>query len=217
MAVHDFADNQTLNPPTNDNATEVENSYQVCQKTGFKVSVSEGLVKQWDGLYTRRESFDHRHPQDRVRSVPERGRKGSPSPEPPDVFIELPVTELTPGVVNLTNIPSSVAGGEEFEVTISRDSGERGAATVQYTVANATPSVGEFTWADGVSGSQSSTHTADIVEIPTLSGINITSSSVPIGTSFAIYTITSEEGILFTLESGDTLIFEDGDIFTLHE
>ena len=95
MAVHDFSTNALLDPPTNSDAVEVEDNYLICQKSGFRVSVDEGLVTQRDGLKVRRESLDQRHPQDRVRAVPERGRKGSQSPETPDVFVDDPTASTS--------------------------------------------------------------------------------------------------------------------------
>lgn len=70
---------------TNDNAVEVPSNYEVCQRTGFRVPVGE-LVKEWNGLMVRKESYEARHPQDFVRSKHEH-QKASPSPELTDVFI----------------------------------------------------------------------------------------------------------------------------------
>lgn len=63
------------------------NNELICQVSGFRVPVSEGLVRRWDGVWVRRKDLDLRHPQDFVRARAERLR-GSVSPEPGDVFIE---------------------------------------------------------------------------------------------------------------------------------
>lgn len=43
----------------------------ICDLTGMKCKASE-LVKRWDGMMVRRQSVEERHPQDFIRSVPER-------------------------------------------------------------------------------------------------------------------------------------------------
>lgn len=87
MPVHDTSTNQLLDPPTNSNASPVPSEYLICQRSGFRVSLAEGLKKTWDGLWVRAEDWEARHPQDFVRGRPERGNKGSVSPEPPDQFL----------------------------------------------------------------------------------------------------------------------------------
>ena len=73
---------------TNSNATtSVPVNYLICSRTGFRVSVKEGLVKDGYGEMVRKESADSRHPQDMVRSRPER-QQGSIRPEPEDNFID---------------------------------------------------------------------------------------------------------------------------------
>ena len=70
---------------TNDNAVLVPSNYEICQRSGFRVPIGE-LVKEWDGGWVRRQSYDPRHPQDFVRSKPERSHPHH-SPEPTDAFI----------------------------------------------------------------------------------------------------------------------------------
>jgi len=73
--------------PTNSDATtDVPSNYLVCDRTGFLVTVDEGLVEEWQGLKVRRKSFERRHPQDFVRSVPE-NLHGSERPEQTDRFL----------------------------------------------------------------------------------------------------------------------------------
>ena len=70
---------------TSVNMEAVPNNYLICQRTGFKIPVNEGLVKDGYGMWVRAESRDRRHPQEFVRSRPEQ-QKGSVAPEPEDTF-----------------------------------------------------------------------------------------------------------------------------------
>ncbi len=70
---------------TNADATAAPTNQEVCDRSGFRVYPGE-LVKNWDGVYTRKQSVDQRHPQLLVRSVSEEF-KGSPSPESEDSFV----------------------------------------------------------------------------------------------------------------------------------
>jgi len=45
-------------------------NYLICDRTGFRVPVSEGLVEEWTGAMVRKSSWEPRHPQDFVRSRP---------------------------------------------------------------------------------------------------------------------------------------------------
>ncbi len=70
---------------TNANATVAPTNQEVCDRSGFYVYPGE-LVKNWDGVYTRKQSVDQRHPQLLIRSVSEEF-KGSVSPESEDSFV----------------------------------------------------------------------------------------------------------------------------------
>jgi hypothetical protein len=72
---------------TNTSATAQPSNYLICQRSGFRVPVSEGLAKEWTGLQVRRQSFDTRHPQDLIRAKAEQQQRGSPAPEPQDRFL----------------------------------------------------------------------------------------------------------------------------------
>ena len=73
--------------PTNSDAvTTVPSNYLICERTGFRVPVDEGLVREWDGKMVRRQSWEPRHPQDFVRGVAE-NLKGSERPEQTDRFL----------------------------------------------------------------------------------------------------------------------------------
>jgi hypothetical protein len=76
--------------PVNTEAIEIPSSYEICDRTGFRVMPGT-LRKQWDGLLVRAESYDARHPQDFVRGRAEHP-KGSKRPEQADVFITEQVT-----------------------------------------------------------------------------------------------------------------------------
>jgi hypothetical protein len=76
-------------PITNSDAiTDAPNNYLVCTRTGFRVSVNEGLVKDGYGQWVRSRSYDPVHPQDRVRSRAETQR-GSIAPEQDDRLISV--------------------------------------------------------------------------------------------------------------------------------
>ena len=58
----------------------------ICDRSGFKIPVSAGLVKTWDNLMVRQASWEPRQPQGFVRGIPER-QTGSPLPEQDDKFL----------------------------------------------------------------------------------------------------------------------------------
>lgn len=72
--------------PQNPNVVDIPSNDEICDRTGFKVPRGT-LRKTWDGLMVRPQSWEPRHSQDFVRPRPEHP-KGSPRPEPEDVFIE---------------------------------------------------------------------------------------------------------------------------------
>jgi hypothetical protein len=76
-------------------ATPGEDNALICDRTGFRVRVSEGLKKEWTGNYVRAESWEPRHPLDLLRArTTERGG-GSIRPEPADVFLGSDATPAT--------------------------------------------------------------------------------------------------------------------------
>lgn len=70
-------------------------NYLICDRTGFKIRVSDGLRKEWTGALVREESWEPRHQQDFVRAVPEH-QKGSPRPEQQDTFATPPAKRIPP-------------------------------------------------------------------------------------------------------------------------
>ena len=73
--------------PTNSDATtNVPINFEICERSGFRVKPGT-LIKEWNGVMVRPELWEARHPQDFVRSKPDR-LKGSVRPEQKDRFIE---------------------------------------------------------------------------------------------------------------------------------
>jgi len=70
---------------TLDTSMQVGHSEQllICDRTGFKIPVREGLREEWTGRKVRKQSFEVRHPQDYLRSRAEK-QKGSDRPEQDD-------------------------------------------------------------------------------------------------------------------------------------
>jgi len=81
--------------PTNSDAVEGYSDQElICDRTGFKIPISEGLMEEWNGRMVRKESFEPRHPQDFVRGVSE-NQEGSPRPEQGDRFIGTDIPAVT--------------------------------------------------------------------------------------------------------------------------
>lgn len=89
---------ETVYDPTalhNFDATTLESDQEIghvaqelfCDRSGFRVSLAEGLQKTWDGLMVRAEDWEPRHPLDFIRSRTTEKHKGSPRPEGDDVFL----------------------------------------------------------------------------------------------------------------------------------
>ena len=79
-------------PITNSNTYTAENNVEHCARSGFRLYPDEIIRDGETGHWVRKKSHDNRHPQDMVRSV-DIGKKGSPSPEPADRWLE--VNEIT--------------------------------------------------------------------------------------------------------------------------
>lgn len=73
---------------TNDTAGQGETNNLICDRTGFRVSVREGLKREWNGRMVRAASWEARHPLDYIRARTTERSKGSPRPESDDVFID---------------------------------------------------------------------------------------------------------------------------------
>ena len=58
----------------------------ICRRTGFKVKASWAR-KEWTGQTVRSQSWEARHPQDLIRSIPDRQDVPDPNPEGADVFL----------------------------------------------------------------------------------------------------------------------------------
>ena len=74
-------------PITNSTASATGNpvNYEICDRSGFKV-LPGTLVKDGYGNMVRPESYEGRHPQERIRSVSEK-QTGSIRPEADDNFL----------------------------------------------------------------------------------------------------------------------------------
>lgn len=59
----------------------------VCDRTGFTVYASD-TVKEWNGLRVRRQSFEHRQPQDFVKGREDRQAVPDARPRTEDVFLD---------------------------------------------------------------------------------------------------------------------------------
>jgi len=70
----------------NDNATEYDGKYNICQRSGFRALPGQ-LVKDAYGHLVLPKYRDVRHPQDFVKGVAE-NQRGSPRPEQDDQFID---------------------------------------------------------------------------------------------------------------------------------
>ena len=71
---------------TNGDATSEVSNYLICDRSGFKVPINEGLKTEWTGLMVKAKFWEPRHMQDFVRGVSEHQR-GSLRPEPDNVFL----------------------------------------------------------------------------------------------------------------------------------
>ena len=58
----------------------------ICDRTGFKVKSSQ-MKKEWTGSSVRSQSWEPRHPQDLIRSIPDRQDVADPNPEQADTFL----------------------------------------------------------------------------------------------------------------------------------
>ena len=78
---------------TNAFATESPSQYIIDDRTGFRMSVREGLVQDGhlSSVMTRNKSRDSFHPQEMVRSTSDSG-KGPQNPEADDVFISTAIS-----------------------------------------------------------------------------------------------------------------------------
>jgi len=82
-ALHNF-DSTTLD---SDQEIGFSDQYLICDRSGFRITVAEGLRETWDKLKVRVESWERRQPLDFVRTKSESNQKGSSRPEQDDVFL----------------------------------------------------------------------------------------------------------------------------------
>jgi len=58
----------------------------ICDRCGFKYKASE-LKKTWDGLWVCKKDWEPRHPQDKIRGIPDDPSVPFTRPDPTDVFV----------------------------------------------------------------------------------------------------------------------------------
>lgn len=63
----------------------------ICDFSGFKLKLSDG-AKNWNGMFVGSRFVDRRNPQDFVTGVRDNQTLPIARPEPPDTFIDTPVT-----------------------------------------------------------------------------------------------------------------------------
>lgn len=59
---------------------------RICDRTGFKIKASQ-TRKEWNNQIVRKESWEPRHPQDLIRSKPDRQQVEDPRTERADYFL----------------------------------------------------------------------------------------------------------------------------------
>lgn len=89
---------------------------KICDRTGFKVK-STDTRKEWNNLVVRRESFELRHPQDLIRSRPDRQQVPDPRSEPDNSFVG-------PNSVNVLNAVSTNTSGETISTAYKVPDGQ---------------------------------------------------------------------------------------------
>lgn len=95
----------------NSTATAGPTNYEVCQRTGRKVSRGT-LKREWTGLMVAPEVWEARHPLDRVRGRAIETPRGSPSPEPAP--LTLPTSYLTTRVQFLPEHDGATLKGDFY-------------------------------------------------------------------------------------------------------
>jgi len=91
------SDNFTASTLESNQEIGFPDNYLICDRSGFRIPVNQGLKQTWDGLKARSQSWERRHPADFVRSKAESNQKGSSRPEQDDVFLstnEVSVSDL---------------------------------------------------------------------------------------------------------------------------
>ena len=60
----------------------------ICDRCGFEYPLNK-LRKEWTGLKVCRDCWEPRHPQDRVKGVPDNQALHDPRPDPEPVYLEV--------------------------------------------------------------------------------------------------------------------------------
>jgi hypothetical protein len=81
----------------------------ICDRTGHKIKRSQAR-KEWNGLLVRKESWEPRHPQDKIRGRPD--RQSVPDPRPWSTQRFLSPTEVTASDLTGSGTPDSTDVGQ---------------------------------------------------------------------------------------------------------
>jgi outer membrane lipoprotein SlyB len=90
----------------------------ICQRCGVERPLNS-LRKEWNGLKVCDDCFDHRHPQDFVRGVPDQQAVRDPAPEPEDVFVDTNEVSPTGTAVSVHFTASEVKTADASSFTFS--------------------------------------------------------------------------------------------------
>ena len=77
---------QTDDPGNGVGSTDNPKNYEICDRTGFRISKERGLVQDGYGNYVRKDSHDPVQPQDHVQSVGNNRQRGPDNPERDNTF-----------------------------------------------------------------------------------------------------------------------------------
>ena len=77
---------QIDDPGSGVGTTDVPINYEICDRSGFRITKSRGLVQDSYGNYVRKDSYDPRQPQDNVQAAGQSAQKGPQNSEHDNVF-----------------------------------------------------------------------------------------------------------------------------------
>lgn len=204
-----FSADNTGENISNDTATqETTNNYLICDRTGFKVPISEGLVQEWTGLMVRAQSWEARHPQEFARALPDT-LISSPRPEPADILVSdtlydrtispaleaLGFTEHEASVQLTTYITSAVGSITLTDVTTALDLNFK-PPTASIVFTEQTPNIPKEVVAGEVESLELTDNTADVALVidSSLASLELTGIA-PTSPNFPVPSIT--DGVAF--------------------
>ena len=139
---------------TNQN-TYVHGSWNmISDRSGFKHKRGD-MRKEWDGSWVHKDDFDPRHPQDRVKGVPDDQSVADPRPGATDTYSETSTTldaeELAGQTVLSVASTASMTVGDS--VILFMDNDQTHLSTIASFVANDTVTINDATTYKAASGS----------------------------------------------------------------